>query len=91
MAIKVLPGNLVWWTGDSHGDKDPNESQKSGLLLWEKSMKAHLGRRESLDEKVIHIRGYPNPPSHSQESHYRPKGLRKHSKAMTGPKGKQEA
>ena len=54
-------------------------------------MKAHLGRRESLDEKVIHIKDYPNPPSHSQESHYRPKGLRKHSKAMTGPKGKQEA
>ena len=54
-------------------------------------MKAHLGRREPLDENVIHIRGIRIPPSHSQESHNRPKGLRKHSRAMTEPKGKQEA
>ena len=56
-----------------------------------KSMKSHLGKKESLDEKVIHIRAIRIPPSHSQESHNRPKGLRKHTRAMTEPKGKQEA
>ena len=53
-------------------------------------MKAHLGKRGSLDENVIHIRGYQDPPSHSQESHNRLKDLRKHSRAISEPKGKQE-
>ena len=56
-------------------------------------MKAHLGKRGSLDENVIHIRGYQDPPSHSQESHNRLKDLRKHSRAIKyrtelNPKGK---
>ena len=96
MAIKVIPGNLVWWTGDSHGDRNQDESQMSSPLLWEEvtllpvqaptqnheqqssylSMKIHLGRRGSLDENVIHVNGYQDPPSHIQESHNRPKDLR---------------
>ena len=56
-----------------------------------KSMKAHLGRRGFLDENVIHIRDYQDPPSYSQESHNRFKDLRKHSRAMTEPKGKQKS
>ena len=96
MAIKVLPGNPVWWTGDSHGDRNQEESQMSSPLLWEEvtllpvqaptqnheqqsgylSIKAHLGRRGSLDENVIHVNGYQDPPSPSQEGHNRPKDLR---------------
>ena len=59
--------------------------------MLKKSMKAHLGRRKPLDDKVIHIKAIRIPPSHSQESQNRPKGLRKHTRAMTEPKGKQEA
>ena len=70
--------------------KTKNEPQKKGLLLWEKNIKAHLGRRGSLDENVIHIRGYQDPPRHSQKSHNRLKDLRKHSRAISEPKGKQE-
>ena len=76
MAIKVLPGNLVWWTGDSHGDRNQDESQMSGLLLWEEGMKAHLERRESLDENVIHVKGYQDPPRHFHEGHNMLKDLR---------------
>ena len=53
-------------------------------------MKAHLGKRGSLDENAIHIRDYQDPLSHSQESHNRLKDLRKHSRAISEPKGKQE-
>ena len=76
MSIKVLPGYLVWWTGDSHGDRNQDESQMSGQLLWEEGMKVHFGRRGSLDENVIHVSGYQDPPSHFQEGHNRLKDPR---------------
>ena len=49
-------------------------------------MMAHFGRRGSLDENVIHVNGYQDPPSHSQEGHNRLKDLCKHPWATFEPK-----
>ena len=109
-AGRLQSGNLVSWTGDSHGDRVHHKPKVSGPLFGDEvtllpvqaptqndeqqssnlSMEIQLGRRRSLDENVIHVNGYQDPPSHSQESHNRLKDLRKHSRAISEPKGKQE-